>query len=233
MCLREVPIRRACEIQANRASLRQTLFAEPAIQDRLIGINATVAEEWPTATRLFAFRRITFDHQNFFVFASGLRDDLTKRIGDERISPEFDSWIARGRIAFVAHSIHHRDKCSIGDSVRALDGAPRVELRRAEFGFFLRVPADAGWVKNHLCALQSSEARTLRVPLIPANLNSDPAELGVKIWKTKVSRREIKFLVIKWIVGNMHFAIFAEERAVSVQHSTGIVVDARGAPFKK
>src|SRR5712671_6603435 len=233
MCLREAPIRRACGIQANRASLRQTLFAEPAIQDRLIGINAAVAKEWPAATRFFAFRRITFDHQNFLVFASGLRDDLTKRIGDERISPEFNSRIARRRIAFVAHSIHHGDKRPIGDSVRALDGAPRVKLRRAEFGFFLAVPAYTGWIKNNLRAFQRSQARTLRIPLIPANLNSDAAELGVKIWKTKVSRREIKFLVIKRVVGNMHFAIFPEERAVSVQHGARIVVDARGAPFKK
>ena len=176
------------------------------------------AKEWPAATRFFALRRITFDHQNFLVFASGLRDDLTKRIGHERISPEFDSWIARRRIAFVAYSIYHRDKRSIGDSVRALDGAPRVKLRRAEFGFFFAVPADTGWVKNHLRALQRSQARTLRIPLIPANLNPDAARTGCQNLETRSPAREIKFLVIKWIVG-ICICDICRGTSVSIQHA--------------
>src|SRR6266436_3565384 len=113
-----------------------------------------------------------------------------------RISSEFNAGIACGRISFIAHAIDDRDKRSVRDSMRALHGAPSIELRRSEFSFFLRVPADAGRIENNLCALQRGQPRSFRVPLVPTNLNSDAAVFGIEIWKTEIAGREIKFFVI-------------------------------------
>ena len=62
----------------------------------------------------------------------GFRDDLAEGIGDERISPEFQSGVALGLAAFEAHAIDDRDINAVGDGVSALNGAPGIELRCAE-----------------------------------------------------------------------------------------------------
>src|SRR5580658_4018962 len=95
------------------------------------------------------------------------------------------------------------------------------------------MPADTCGIENYLCALQSSQARTFRIPLIPANLNADAPVGGVEIRETEIAGREIKFLVVQGIVGDVHFAVFAQERAVRVEYSAGIVVDAGGAAFEQ
>ena len=43
------------------------LFAEPAVEDGLVGIDAAVAEEGPVAPRVFAFCGIAFDDKNFLL----------------------------------------------------------------------------------------------------------------------------------------------------------------------
>ncbi len=73
------------------------------------------------------------------------------------------------------------------------------------------MPADAGGIEDDLRALQSGEARAFWIPLIPANLNADAAVGSIEIRKTEIAGREIKFFVVERIVGDMHFAVFAEE----------------------
>src|SRR5579871_1053521 len=159
-CLRGVPIRRASGSQAREGKnlRKRRSFAEPAIEDGLIRVDASIAEERPVAASFFAFLWITFDDENLFLIATGLRRDLAERIGDEGVAPEFEARIAIGGVAFVADAIHDGDVRAIGDCMGALNGAPRVELRGTEFGFFFRVPADTGGIKNDLRAAQRGEA---------------------------------------------------------------------------
>ena len=58
--------------------------------------------------------------------------------------------------AFEAHAIHGCDVYAVRDGMAALDGAPGIQLRRAEFCFLVRMPANARGIKNHLRAAERS-----------------------------------------------------------------------------
>src|SRR5580693_8723813 len=115
----------------------------------------------------------------------------------------------------------------------ALDRTPRVELSSAELRFLVRMPSDARGIENHLRAAECGEARTFGIPLIPANLDADFSVLGIEIWKSKIARREIKFLVVERIIGDVHLAVFAEEAAVSIDHRACVVIHTGRAALKK
>jgi len=83
----------------------------------LVGVDASIAEKRPIAASVFAFCGIAFSDENFFFFAAGLRDDLAERIGDKRISPEFDARIAGGGISFITDTIDDSHESSIGNGV--------------------------------------------------------------------------------------------------------------------
>ena len=210
-----------------------SLFAEPAVGDGLVGVDAAIAEEGPIAAGLFRLRGIAFDDQNFFLIVGSFFQDAAERIGNERVAPEFEAGIAFFRFAFEADAVHNCNINAVGDGVRALNGAPGIKLRGAKFGFFARMPADAGGIEDDLRACKRGEARTLRVPLIPANLNADATVLGVEIGEAEVAGREIKFFVVERIVGDVHFAVFAEERAVGVEDGAGVVINAGSAAFEE
>src|SRR5205807_2759640 len=141
-CLRAAPTRRACDNQGKKVSpTTATSFAEPAIENGLIRVDTAVAEEWPVAACIFAFLRIAFDDEDFFLFAARLGGDLAERISDERISPEFEAGVAVFRIAFIADAIYNGDVRSVRDGVCALNCAPCVKLCGAELRLFFRVPA--------------------------------------------------------------------------------------------
>jgi len=84
-----------------------------------------------------------------------------------------------------------------------------------------------------LRALQCGQARAFGIPLIPANLNSDASVFRVEVWKTEIAGSEIKLFVVQRIIGNMHFAIFAEERAIGIEHGAAVVINTGGAPLEK
>ena len=209
------------------------LFAQPAIQDGAVGVDATIAEEWPVATSIFAFCGIAFDDQDLFLVLGSFGGDLAKGVGDERISPEFEAGVAVGGLALEADAIDDGDVDAIGDGVRALNSFPGVELGGTEFGFFVRMPANAGGVKNDLRAAESGDAGTFGIPLIPADLHADFSVVRLEIGKTEITGSEIEFLVVERIVGNVHLAIFAEEGAVGIENGAGVVVDAGGAALEK
>src|SRR5262249_50364589 len=55
----------------------------------------------------------------------------------------------------------------------------------------------------------------------------------LKIGEAKIAGCEIKLFVIEGIIGNVHFAVFAEEGAVGVENRASIMVNARGAALEK
>ena len=199
----------------------------------MVGVDAAVAKEGPVTAGFFALSGIAFNDEDFFFVVRGFGENAAEGIGDERVAPEFEAGVTCFGFALEADPINDRDVNAVGDCVGALDGAPSVELGGAELSFFVGMPADAGGIKNYLRALQSSEARAFRIPLIPANLNADAAVNGVEIWKAEIAGREIEFFVVQRIIGDVHFAIFAEERAVGVDDGAGVVINAGGAAFEK
>src|SRR5262249_45874228 len=156
MCLRGVPILRAygSRVDAGLPSKLDRSFAKPAVENRLIGVNAPVAEERPVAASLFGFLRVAFDDKDFFFFAPGFRCNLAKGIGDERVAPEFEAGIAVGGIPFKANAIHNSHVCSIRNRMGSLNRAPGLQLSRAEFGLFLQMPANTRRIKDDLRAAE-------------------------------------------------------------------------------
>src|SRR5258708_20156376 len=102
-------------------------------------------------------------------------------MGEERISPEFQSGVAFLRFAFVSNAIDDGGVDAVGDGVAALNGFPGVELRGAELRFFVRVPSDAGGIENHVRAPERSKSRTFRMPLVPADFPTDAPPLLLEI----------------------------------------------------
>jgi len=168
---------------------------------------------------------------------SSFGDDNAKRIAEVRASPEFEAraWggLAADIAVFFPDAIDDGDENTVGNGVGALDGAPGIVLRFAELGFLCWVPADGGWVEQHVCALQGGEARTLGIPLIPADKRADASGLGIEGAVPKVAGSEVILFVIERVVRDVHLPIFAEECAVGVEDGGGVVVDAGGALFEE
>jgi len=199
----------------------------------LIGVDAAVAQKWPVTAGFFALGGVALDDQNFLFIVGGFGEDAAEGIGDEGVSPELETGVAFFWFTLVADAIDYGHVNAVGDGVRALDGAPGVELGGAELGFFERMPADACGIENDLRALKRGEARTFRIPLVPANLNADASVGGIEIGEAKIAWREIELFVIEGIVGDVHFAVFAEERAIGVEDGARVVVNAGGAALEE
>src|ERR1700693_4080894 len=146
------------------------------------------------------------------------------------MTPEFEAAFRR---TLEADAIHCGDEHAVRDGMGALNRAPGVELRRAEFLLLGRMPADCGRIENNIGAAEARETRPFRIPLIPTYEHGDAAKSRFKVRKAQIARSEIKFLVIERIVRNVHLAVFSEERSIGVQNYGGIVVDAGGAALKE
>src|SRR4030095_12151211 len=94
-------------------------------------------------------------------------------------------------------------------------------------------PADCGRVEKNLGSAQRGQTRCLGVPLVPADQNADPSVACLPGRKAKVSRREIKLLMVERIVGNMHLAVLAEIASIGIEDGGGIVVDARSPALEQ
>ena len=106
-------------------------------------------------------------------------------------------------------------------------------LRRTELLLFRRVPADCCRIKNDLRAVQRRQARRFRIPLVPADANTNLALCCGPRLKTKVPRREIKLLVIQRVVRDMHLAVFADQFSIRANDCRGVVINAGAAFLEK
>src|SRR5262245_61008277 len=95
--------------------------------------------------------------------------------------------------------------------------------------FLAGMPSDGGRVEENLSSAQRRQTSRLRVPLIPANQNSDPSIPGLPDREAEVSRREIELFMVERIVGNMHLAVLSQIVPIGIENGSGIVVDA-GSP---
>src|SRR5207253_1637966 len=140
------------------------------------------------------------------------------------LPPKFNS-VAASR-CFVTDPVRRRNVTAVRDRVTALNCFPRRMLRRAEFFFLARMPADRRRIKNNLGATQCRQPSCFGIPLVPANADTDLAALCFPRLKTEVARREIKLLVIQRIVRDVHLAIFPEKSSVRVNNCGRVVINA-------
>ena len=106
----------------------------------------------------------------------------------------------------------------------ALDRFPSAVLVYAVFGFFLRMPAYGRGVKENLRSLHRGQPRSFGVPLVPTNEHTDFPEFGVPCAEPGVAGRKIELLIVKRIIGNVHFPVDAEQAAVGVDNHGRVVI---------
>src|SRR5690348_3510029 len=115
----------------------------------------------------------------------------------------------------------------------SLNQLPAFVLCLAILGLLRWMPADRGWVKEDLSSLERSEPRAFRIPLVPADQHADLAIAGFPGAKASVAWREVKLFVIEGVIGNVHLAIDAFDRAIGLDDHRRVVIKARRAPFEK
>ena len=144
---------------------------------------------------------------------------------------------SRARLRLESDAVRRGDVHAVGDGVAALDRAPGVDLRRAELGFLRRMPADRRRIEQDLRAEERRNARGLGIPLVPADEHADASrsasarpgsrrrpDRAVLVLR-RIARREVVFLVEERVVGDVHLAIHAEQRAVGVDHGRRVAVE--------
>ena len=95
------------------------------------------------------------------------------------------------------------------------------------------MPAYGGGIKKHVRALKGRQPRPLWIPLIPADECTQPANFGIERAKTEIAGREIKLLVVKRVIGNVHLAVESAQRAIGIERCRCIVVESCGALFEQ
>ena len=133
----------------------------------------------------------------------------------------------------VAYAVDGADVDAVRDGVGALHGLPGAVLGFAVLGFFAGVPADGGGVEKGFGAVQCGDAGGLGVPLVPADEGSDGAVGGFESAEAEVAGGEVKLFVVEGVVGDVHLAVGAEERAVGLEDGGGVVVEAGGAALEE
>src|SRR3546814_19557758 len=72
------------------------------------------------------------------------------------------------------------------------------------------------WKEQHFRAHQRHDARSFRIPLVPAYADANRSVAGFPHLEAAIAGAEIVFFFIAWPVGNMTFAIDAHEDRKSV-----------------
>src|SRR5580765_5035699 len=119
-----------------RTAVRGLRRAEISTEDGCVGIDASVTKEGPVPSRLLDQSRIASGDQHGR-FCTRFGKDTAERITDEGMTEELES--VGTRLGLEADAVRRRDEDAIGDCVRALNGAPRLDLRLAELGFLGRM----------------------------------------------------------------------------------------------
>src|SRR4030095_12090666 len=91
----------------------------------LISVDPAVAQERPVRALRVDLTEIAFDHQDGLFRDAGLRNDLTRRVGDEALSPELNAAMRISvRRRLMSDAVGDSDINAVGDGVRALDCLP-------------------------------------------------------------------------------------------------------------
>src|SRR5579862_6039562 len=103
------------------------LVDKPAGDGR-VTVDAAIAQKRPVAANIFKRLKVDFADQDFLAVVGGFGQHAAEGIAEERSAPEFQT-LAGSRLSadvagFEADAIHNGDLNSVGNGVRALNGAP-------------------------------------------------------------------------------------------------------------
>src|SRR6266404_7791478 len=180
-----------------------------------ISIDATIAEKRPVSAMPIDRVPIDIGHHDFFAIDRPFGDDHTIWTADETLPPKFDPVAARR--FFVANAIRRGNITTISDGMATLDRFPRRMLRRAEFLLLRWMPADSRGIENNFRSAQRREPRRFRIPLVPTDTHADLSARGLPGLEPEIARREIKFLVIQRVIGDVHLTIFAKHFSIGIE----------------
>ena len=170
------------------------------------------------------------DH-DFFIIDRAFGNDLAVRSANKTLTPELNA-CSTGR-RFMTDAIGDSNITTVRDGVTALDRFPSRMLRFAKLLFLAGMPADGGWIEQNFGAAQRGQSCSFGVPLVPANAHADFSALRFPRLKSEIAGREIKFLVVKRIVGNVHLAIFSKKFPVGIDDGSGVMINAGAPLFEK
>ena len=102
----------------------------------------------------------------------------------------------------------------------------------AELGLLGGVPADRRGIEQDLRPLKGRQPGGFGIPLVPADQGPHAGERRVKRLETEVAGGEVVLLVVERVVGDVHLAITAAERAVGVEDDGRVVVNPRRAALE-
>src|SRR5208337_3397173 len=94
------------------------------------------------------------------------------------------------------------------------------------------LPAYSRRIDEQFGPAKSHQPRSFRIPLVPADQYSQPANRCCNGAEPQVTRGEIVLLMIAWIVRDMHLAVPARQRAIPVKNHSRIVIQTRSAPLE-
>src|SRR5437868_13641457 len=193
----------------NRES--ETELINQSLLNPSVSINSAITQEGPVGPVFVDPLPINLCGHNFFAINRTFGDDFAIRAADKTLAPEFDAITAGG--CFMPNAIRRRDIATVRDGMTTLNRFPRRMLRPAKLLLLLRMPADRCRIKNDLRAAQRGQARRFRIPLVPANADTEISARRFPALKTKIARRKIELLIVKLIIWDVHLPIFGKQLA--------------------
>jgi hypothetical protein len=211
-----------------RGSLVQKPLGEPAV-----GIDSPIAKKGPIAPNPLDRAWITIHDQHGFLIMRCLREDSTKGIGHKGTTPESNALTVGPLERLVSDAIHGNHEDAIRNRVGALNRLPRLHLRLIDGLALVELSTDRRRVEKEFRAGECGRPRRLGKPLIPTDQHTEPPGFGLMGHEAEISRREMEFLVVERIVGDMHLPIATGDFSSAVQDDRRVVVEARGTTLEE
>ena len=143
---------------------------------------------------------------------------------DDARAPELQGSLA-------ARAVHRHHEHAVGDRVAPQHRVPGFILLPVQ-RFLAVEPADRRGIKEHLRAGHGRQPRGLRIPLVPADERPYLQPAGWHRHEAGVARREIKLLVVVRVVGDVHLAVEARSRTVTIEDHGRVVEEAVRSPLE-
>ncbi|MNI36177.1 hypothetical protein D3C73_902200 [compost metagenome] len=164
--------------------------------------------------------------------ATGFGDELALWAQHVAVAPELDARGAQRR-RFMAHAVAAEHRHAVGHGMATVAQHPGVALAGLLVLHVIRVPADRGGVEQQFRTGQRHQPRRFRVPLVPAHQHAKAADRSVDRLEADVARGEVELFVETRVIGNVHLAVLAQQRAVLLEDHGGVVVQAGSAALEQ
>lgn len=170
--------------------------------------------------------QIAGHYDQLFLLMIGAMQNRSAGVGHEGGSPKL-------KASLEPHSICRAHIATVSNCMSPHRGFPRVVLHRSVLLSFLKMPADGRGKQDDLCSTKGHQSSRLRVPLIPADANTQASVTRLGHGKPEVAWCKIEFLVISGVVRNVHLAVDTNQLSIGVKRERGIVVQAMRPTLKQ